>query len=411
MNRLTLQGTLILLTLALGACVNANGNNNGSGGTGGSNAPPRAAIVSMHADPATVSPGGTSTLSWTTTDATSCVASDAWSGTKATNGSETVTLPSNPGSYTYTLSCSGPGGSNTPSSVTITVGTDGAATVVSFRADPATVQPGGSSTLSWTTQNASSCTASDNWSGTKSTSGSESVTPPSTPNSYLYTLTCTGPGGQNAASSITVTVAGPANTGGGGGGGGGGGTGGDISGWNCTDRHHGTGTGEATGTLCEIVGLVSACQVVDPQNAADGDENTFAEVDFPIAALGPLVVDALGLNGTASVHVDLGDTIPAGQVAAFDVELPGGTVELDVLQDATLTTFAGGEQQEQATVDPGTGLDLLELLGGRGRGLIGFQNTKAYDAIQIDFSATLAAADVLGVTANVYDACTNAQAP
>lgn len=408
MNRTILQGTLIFLTVALGAC--ANGGPASSGGDGGSNGPPRAAVVSFHADPATVSPGGTSTLSWTTTDATSCVASDAWSGTKAVNGSETVTLPSNPGSYTYTLACSGPGGSNTPSSVTITVGTDGAATVVSFRADPATVQPGGSSTLSWTTQNASSCTASNGWSGTKGTSGSEAVTPPSTPNSYLYTLTCTGPGGQNAASSITVTVAGPANTGGGGGGGGGGGTG-DISGWNCTDRHQGVGTGAATGALCQLVGLVSPCQVVDPQNAADGNDQTFAEVDFPIAALGALTVDALGLNGTASVNVALNDTIPAGQVAAFDVELPGGTVELDILQSATVTTFAGGTQQEQATVDPGTGLDLLALLGGRGRGLIGFHNNKAYDAIQIDFSATLASADVLGVTANVYDACTNAQAP
>jgi hypothetical protein len=160
-----------------------------------------------------------------------------------------------------------------------------------------------------------------------------------------------------------------------------------------------------------LAGAVSPCQVVDPQNAADGNDQTFSEVDFPIAALGPLTVDALGLNGTAQIHVDLNDTIPAGQVAAFDVELPGGTVEADVLQDVTVTTFAAGAQQEQQTFDPGTSIDLLNLLGGRGRGLIGFHNTKPYDAIQIDFSATLAAVDLLGVTANVYDDCTNAQPP
>ena len=403
MNRLIKQGTLVLAALVLGACT-ANGGPQTGGG--GSNIPGRAAIVSMHADPATVLPGGTSTITWTTTDATSCEASGAWSGNKPINGSEVVTPPSAAGSYTYILACSGPGGSNTPSSVTVTVGTDGAATVVSFHADPVTVQPGGSSTLTWTTTNATSCTASDNWSGTKATSGSEVVTPPTAPNSYLYTLTCTGPGGQNTASSITVTVAGPTTSGpppvpptG------------DISNWDCTDRHLGTGTGSADGLLCTVVGLVSPCQVVDPQNAADGDDQTFAEVDFPIAALGPVVVTALGLNGVASVHVAFADTIPAAQVAAFDVELPGGTVEADLLQDVTVSTFAGGTLQEQQTFDPGETIDLLNLLGGRGRGLIGFHNTKAYDAIQIDFSATLASADVLGQTAHVFDACAAAQPP
>ncbi len=427
----------LILPLALLAGCEANGGPaRFNGGT------PRAAVVTMVATPATVQTGGTSTISWTTTNATSCVASGAWAGARDINGSQVVTPPAAPGSYTYVLLCTGPGGANEPSSVTVTVGTsEDAATIVSFRADPATVNAGGSSTLSWTTENADSCTASGAWTGTKIVNGSESVTPPSTPGSYLYTLLCTGLDGQNAASSITVTVAGPGSGGGDQDGDGipdsddncpsvanpdqedadgdgigdacdtGTGGGGDISNWTCTNRGEGTGTGGTSGLLCDTIGLISPCEVTDPQNAADGDETTFASVDFPVAALGPLVVDVLGLNGTAFVNVALNDTVPAGSVAAFDVNLPGGTVELDLLQDAVVTTFAGGTQVEQQVVDPGVGLDLLDLLGGRGHVLIGFVNTLPYDALQIDFSATLASADVLGVTAEVFDACTAAQPP
>jgi hypothetical protein len=435
MKRLAWVG-LLVLAAASGGCVDADGEG-GTGGGGSQTA--RAAVVTMFASPATVASGGTSTITWTTSNATSCTAADAWSGARGTSGSEVVTPPTTAGSYTYALSCTGPGGQNTPSSVTVTVGEPDNATVVGLRADPATVNPGQSSTLTWEATNADSCTASGNWSGTKEPTGTQSVTPPSTPGSYLYTLTCTGPDGTNTPSSVTVTVAGPGTSGGDQDGDGvpdnqdncptianasqtdtdgdgigdacDSGTGGDISTWTCTDRPVGTGTGGTSGLLCQVIGLISTCSVTDPQNAADGDENTFAEVNFPVSAVGPLVVDLLGLNGTAFVNVAFTETIPAGQVAAFDVNLPGGTVEVDLLQDAVVTTFAGGAQVEQQTIDPGVGLDLLDLLGGRGRVLIGFVNTEPYDALQIDFSATVAAADVLGVTAQVYDACVAASPP
>jgi len=423
------RGAWILAMVALVGCQANGGFPTGGGGSQLN----RAAVISFVATPATVASGGTSTLSWTTRDATSCTGSNSWSGDKPINGSETVTPPSGAGSYTYVLSCNGPGGQNTPSSVTVTVGTaDDAATVVSIHADPATVNPGESSTITWSTTNADSCTASGSWTGDKPVSGAESVTPPSAPDSYLYTLQCTGANGQNAASSITVTVAGPptntgandqdgdgipddqdncptvANPGQEDSDGDGIGdacdfAGGDITNWTCTNRGLGTGTGSTSGLLCSVVGAVSTCAVNNPQNAADGDENTFAEVDLPASAL--------GADGVATVNVALNDPVPAGSVAAFDVNLPGGTVKLDLLQDATVTTFANGTQVEQQSVDPGTGLDLLDLLGGRGRVLIGFVNTQPYDTVQIDFSATLASVDVLGVTAEVYDACTAAVPP
>ncbi|MEX1997962.1 MAG: hypothetical protein WEA04_04820 [Candidatus Andersenbacteria bacterium] len=61
-------------------------------------------------------------------------------------------------------------------------------------------------TLSWTSANATSCTASDAWSGTKSPEGSEvngPLTDVTTP--YIFTLTCTGPSGE-AQDSVTVNV-------------------------------------------------------------------------------------------------------------------------------------------------------------------------------------------------------------
>jgi hypothetical protein len=83
---------------------------------------------------------------------------------------------------------------------------------------PTTVTVGGSATLSWSSVNTSSCSASGSWSGTEPTSGSQSVTPASA-GSYTYTLTCTGPGGSNSNSAVlTAKVASTASGGGGGGG-------------------------------------------------------------------------------------------------------------------------------------------------------------------------------------------------
>jgi uncharacterized protein DUF4038/collagenase-like protein with putative collagen-binding domain len=79
------------------------------GGGGGGGAPP-VPTVSLVASPAPVSNGSSSTLTWSSTNATTCTASGAWSGAKATSGSEpTGILHTTPGNFS--LSCTGPGGS------------------------------------------------------------------------------------------------------------------------------------------------------------------------------------------------------------------------------------------------------------------------------------------------------------
>jgi len=76
------------------------------------------------------------------------------------------------------------------------------APTVTLSASPTSIISGSSSTLTWSSTSATSCTASGAWTGTKTTSGTQSVSPTTT---STYTLACTGTGG-SAARSATVTV-------------------------------------------------------------------------------------------------------------------------------------------------------------------------------------------------------------
>jgi len=76
--------------------------------------PPGAPMLSLSATSVTV--GQSATLTWSSTNTTSCSASGSWSGAQATSGSQSVT-PTSAGSSTYTLSCTGPGGTNASSVV------------------------------------------------------------------------------------------------------------------------------------------------------------------------------------------------------------------------------------------------------------------------------------------------------
>ena len=77
--------------------------------------------------------------------------------------------------------------------------------VVNIDAIPDEVPEQGTSTLSWSSTYATSCTASGDWAGTKALTGSELVGP--LENNTSYTLTCSGAGG-TAADAASVTVLG-----------------------------------------------------------------------------------------------------------------------------------------------------------------------------------------------------------
>ena len=157
--------------------------------------------LTFNAIPGTVNFGDFSTLGWTSFGATSCVASGDWGGTKPPNDS--VRTGSLTASVTYTLTCTGPGGEVTEStSVTVAVPPPEAPTL-SFNADDTTINSGGAATLTWTSSNATSCTASGDWSGNKSLSGTELtdiLTAPAT-----YTLACAGVG-ESVSKSVIITI-------------------------------------------------------------------------------------------------------------------------------------------------------------------------------------------------------------
>jgi Pro-kumamolisin, activation domain/Bacterial Ig-like domain (group 1) len=65
--------------------------------------------VTIAVKPASVSPGASATLTWSSTAANTCTASGAWSGSEPTSGTQAI-VAGGVGSYTYVLTCSGAGG-------------------------------------------------------------------------------------------------------------------------------------------------------------------------------------------------------------------------------------------------------------------------------------------------------------
>jgi len=186
----------------------------GCGGGGGTSAaapaastPPAAPasgplpVVQIALSASTVAVNQTSTLTWSSTNATSCTASGAWSGTQALAGSLAVSKAA-AGSYTYGISCTGTGGTTT-AATTLTVV---AAPTIQIALSPSQVTVNQPSTLTWSATNASSCTASGAWAGTQATSGSLSVSQAAVGN-YTYSLSCAGGGGSISTSASLSVVA------------------------------------------------------------------------------------------------------------------------------------------------------------------------------------------------------------
>lgn len=77
---------------------------------------------------------------------------------------------------------------------------------VTLAASPNAITTGKSATLSWTSENVTSCTPSGSWGGTVATSGNRTVTPSATSN---YTITCGGTSAGSVTASATITVTPP----------------------------------------------------------------------------------------------------------------------------------------------------------------------------------------------------------
>ncbi|MDP2789049.1 MAG: hypothetical protein Q8O46_03305 [bacterium] len=161
-----------------------------------------ALAFSFSASPNSIVSGQSSTLNWDAPTASSCTASDGWTGSKPKSGTKSFSPTT---TTVYTLSCVGEKGSESKS---VTVNVTQPPPTVSFSVSPSSIISGSSSTLTWSSTNATSCTASGGWSGPQATLGIKSVVPTTT---LTYTLDCTGSGGTDSKST-TVTVTYPAPT-------------------------------------------------------------------------------------------------------------------------------------------------------------------------------------------------------
>lgn len=111
---------LLVSIFLISACGGGGGgsSSDSNGGSGSSTNLP--VINSFTADQTSIVVGNSITLSWSTSYATTCIASGSWGGAKATNGSETL-LMANRGTFEYFLVCSNSSGSSGQKSVTIEV--------------------------------------------------------------------------------------------------------------------------------------------------------------------------------------------------------------------------------------------------------------------------------------------------
>jgi hypothetical protein len=155
--------------------------------------------------------GTTTTLTWTSINTTGCTASGGWTGSQSTNGSTTITAPSTTGTTDYTLTCSNANGS---ASATAPLQVQ-ALPAPTLKFSSSSVTPGATTTLTWTSTDATGCVASGGWTGSQVTNGSTTITAPSTAGTTDYTLTCSNANG-SASATATLTVTAQSSGGGGG---------------------------------------------------------------------------------------------------------------------------------------------------------------------------------------------------
>jgi len=161
--------------------------------------PAQTRVLQFTANPASIQAGQSSTLTWVVDNATSVTINPGPGSVDPRSGSVAVSPTQN---TTYTLTATGASGTTTATvAVAVTAAGGGNPQIIRYEASPLNVSPGGSSTLSWTTNGAT--TVSISGVGSVMPNGSVSVSPTAT---TTYTLTAGSADGRSVTAPITVTV-------------------------------------------------------------------------------------------------------------------------------------------------------------------------------------------------------------
>ena len=180
-------------------------------------AQPGAPTVNLNANPMMNVPfNGSTVLTWSTVDATSCVASSnpanaTWdNANKALNNAAGETIANlTAASNTFTLACTNAGALITAVNVNVTVVQPNPS--VTLTANPTVVGEGAdTTTLTWNTTDLTSCTAVANpanaqWTGAKGVLATQNQAITGLTATTTFTLNCVGINGANVASNATVT--------------------------------------------------------------------------------------------------------------------------------------------------------------------------------------------------------------
>lgn len=318
----------------------ADEGNSGAGGVAGPS--PK---ITLTATPSTVPAGGSTTLAYSTTDAQTCVASGAWMGNKAPNGSESVVVPTAPGNYTYTLTCTSSTGQQSAQSTTVTVTGAGTPTGGIIGGGPGSVLP------------------NDGTTPTTVTDGGVLI-----PGKFVCTAGALAYG-PNPTTAVVINGL----------------VGSTVS---------GLITMLGAGTVTQLLNSVSG-----KERVVDGNLDTAATYNLTAGLLGAQI-------NSIDLLVGLNSPVPIGKYAVFGLTFPIGLAELSLIQRVTITTFSGTTKLETANIDA-TSLNLLgQSATGPVKLYAGLKVTMPYDNVTISLTPTVVTVN-LGNAMNVYELCTD----
>ncbi len=169
-------------------------------------APPPAPTVTLTSNPTTIISGNSCTLTWSSTNATQVVSTTGpgFTGITALNGSKVVSPTTN---STYTITVRNSSGATETASFIVKVAPPPAPTVT-LTSSPSTITTGGSSTLTWSSTNATQVVSvsGPGFTGITALNGSKVVSPTS---NSTYTITVRNSSGVTASASANVFLSPP----------------------------------------------------------------------------------------------------------------------------------------------------------------------------------------------------------
>jgi hypothetical protein len=141
------------------------------------------------------------------------------------------------------------------------------------------------------------------------------------------------------------------------------------------------------GPLTDALGLIGGgslanllSSVTSPDDVIDGDLASFATFTTTAGGLGEL--DSVDLNVLLPGSMNL-----VGSYAVFGLSFPGGTVDVSLVDQITVTTFLNGNEQETVVFDS----IVLDLLGQNATGgdpvWFGLQATRNFDRVALSLSS------------------------